>query len=316
MLKPILSAQREWMQCLRSGAVCLSLMAIIGLLSGCVSPQAAVQIKRFSDAVALTATNATAAFDLVETGYYEEEVTRAALNTNSLEFNPASIRPFLDSGDIQARLNVLNVLKLYAAKLSLLAGNTSGSNLDQETTKLGKALNKVDTNLVLAAFVQKEPFTPEEINIFTTSLDAVTRWILSREEQKQAGVVIESMRQPVTDICNLLEKDLLILRPQLREDYLQTRQNDSVGMNASWRRLDPIERREEIRNLMDLTFAMSKGDSTLAALQSSITNLALAHASLNQVFTKHNANAISLIDQLSSEAQRIATYYNSLQTNR
>jgi hypothetical protein len=316
MIKQKLGVHNEWSQRLRGGAACLSLILVLSLLSGCVSPNAPVQIKRFSDAVATTETNATAAFDLVESAYFEEQVTRIALDTNALEFNPASIKPFLRPEDIQARLNVLDVLKLYAAKLSLLVGNTSGTNLDQETTKLGNALNKLDTNLVSSALLQKEPLTSQEINIFTAAFNAVMHWIISRQEEKQAADVIRSMRQPVTDICQFLEKDLSILRPQLSATYKMTRQNDNLAMNASWPRLTPGQRREEIQNLMDLTFAMNHADSTLATLQSSITNLALAHASLDQVFTKNNADAVSLIEQFSSEAQGITTYYNSLQANK
>lgn len=296
---------------------CTCLAPIVGafLLFGCMSPNPGPEIQKFANAVAVTATNAAGAFDAVQAGYYEERISAIALETNVAAFNPDDIQPFLPADAIKARLDVLDVLKLYAAKLALLCGNPSETNLDQATDKFASAMKKLDTNLVTASFLSSEKVTPQEINIFTTALNAVADWIIERKEAEEAKKTIEEMKKPIDDICALLASDLQRIHGQLRAEYKQTRQNDDVALIHSWPHLSPPERREELRNLEDLTVSVGKADSTILTLQSAVSNLAVAHASLDDVFTKDKVKASELIDDFSTQAQRISKYYSSLGTN-
>jgi hypothetical protein len=280
-----------------------------------MSPNPAPDVQKFADAVAVTATNAAGAFDAVQAGYFEEQISAIALQTNVAAFNPADIQPFLSADAIKARLDVLDVLKCYAAKLSILCGNPSESNLDQATDKFAAAMQKLDTNLVTASLLTSEKVTPQEIDIFTTALNTVADWIIERKEAKEAKKTIIAMRKPVDDICSLLSSDLERIHGQLRAEYKQTRQNDDDALIHSWPSLSPPERREELRNLEDLTVSVDKADSTILSLRSAVSNLALAHASLDDVFTKDKVKASELIDDFRDQAQRISKYYSSLGTN-
>jgi hypothetical protein len=280
-----------------------------------VSPNPAPDVQKFADAVAVTATSAAGAFDAVQAGYFEEQISAIALQTNIEAFNPADIQPFLSADAIKARLDVLDVLKLYAAKLSVLCGNPSESNLDQATDKFASAMQKLDTNLVTASLLTSEKVTPQEIDIFTTALNTVADWIIERKESKEAKKTIIAMRKPVDDICSLLSSDLQRIHGQLRAEYKQTRQNDDDALIHSWPRLSPPERREELKNLEDLTVSVDKADSTILSLRSAVSNLAVAHASLDDVFTKDKVKASELIDDFRDQAQRISKYYSSLGTN-
>lgn len=293
------------------------LAPIIGalLLFGCVSPNPAPEVQKFADAVAVTATNAAGAFDAVQAGYFEEQISAIALQTNITTFNPDDIQPFLPPDAIKARLDVLDVLKLYAAKLALLCGNPSETNLDQATDKFASAMQKLNTNLVASSLLTSEKVTPQEIDIFTTALNAVADWIIERKEAEEAKKTIEEMKKPIDDICALLSSDLERIHGQLRAEYKQTRQNDDDALIHSWPRLSPPERREELRNLEDLTVSVDKADSTILTLRSAVSNLAVAHASLDQVFTKDKVKATELIDDFRTQAERISKYYSSLGTN-
>ena len=295
--------------------VCLLAVMGAGFLSGCVSPKPEAEVRRFSEAVATTATKAGGAFDAVQAGYLEEEISVMALQTNVTEFNPASIKPFLSPEAVQARVKVLEVLRLYAAKLSLLLGETSAKDLDQDTTKLTHALNKLDTKLVASALVKSDVVAPQDIDLFMTAVNAVENWILRRQEAEHARAVIGEMKGPVNTICRLLSKDLARVHGELRAEYEQTRQNDDRSMIENWPRLSVVERREELRNLTQLTLAVQRADSTLAALQTDVRDLAAAHEALDEVFTKNSANAAALIDDFAAQALRISSYYNSLQTS-
>jgi hypothetical protein len=210
---------------------------------------------------------------------------------------------------------VLDVLKLYAAKLSILCGNPSESNLDQATDKFASAMQKLDTNLVATSLLTSGKVTSQEIDIFTTALNTVADWIIERKEAEEAKKTIIEMRKPIDDICALLSSDLDRIHGQLRAEYKQTRQNDDDALIHSWPRLSPPERREELRNLEDLTVSVDKADSTILTLRSAVSNLAVAHASLDDVFTKDKVKASELIDDFSAQAQKISKYYSSLGTN-
>jgi hypothetical protein len=304
----------------RSRAVrnCVSLASAISicLVFGCMSPNPAPEVQKFAKAVAITATNAAGAFDVVQTGYVEEQISEIALKPNAEEFNPANIEPFLSSQAIEARIEVLDVLELYAAKLSMLTGNSSDTNLEQQTSKFATALKKLDTNLVSSSLMTTEKVTPQEINIFMTALNTVAEWIIQRKENQEAKSAIGEMKGPVNAICGLLSADLARLHGELRAEYQQTLMNDDKGMIDNWPRLTPMERRGELRNLEHLTASLNKADSTLLDLQGAVTNLAAAHEALDQVFTKDNTTAASLIEEFSAEAQGIGKYYNSLGTNK
>jgi len=287
----------------------------LSLLPGCMSPNPAPEVQKFADAVAVTATNAAGAFDAVQAGYVEEQNSALALKTNAEQFNHANIEPFISSQAIEARLQVLAILEQYAAKLSLVAGNSAETNLDQKSARLAAAVKKLDTNLVASSLMSSEKVTPQEINIAITALDTVAKWIIQRYADKELKSAISDMKGPVNAICGLLSSDLVRLRGELKAEYQQTMINDDTGMNDNWARLTPMERRAELKNLETLTATLNQTDATLADLQSAVTNLASAHEALDEVFTKNNANAISLIEQFKSQAEDIGKYYNSLGTN-
>src|ERR1039457_5288261 len=113
---------------------CIFVSILMALVTGCVT-DSAKQIKIFSDATVLTANNATEAFKMVEESHFNEEVSEAVLNfddTNNIGFNPLKIQPFMNTNALQIRLDILEGLKTYAAKLSVLMGNSALTNFDQE----------------------------------------------------------------------------------------------------------------------------------------------------------------------------------------
>jgi hypothetical protein len=298
---------------------CLCSIILISLLSGCVSSNPGPQVRKFADAVALTTTNAAEVFAEVQAGYVAEEISATALLTNVTEVanvDLRSVKPFISPETIQARLVLLGGLQLYAAKLSLLLDNPAAAALDRQTTDFANELNEMDTNLVTSALLSSEPFTARDIDIFAAAWNAVAHWILTYEEDKQARLEIGRMKGPVDQMCGLLAKDLLRLHGQFTAEYKQTRQNDSQAMLQSWPNLGPMERREELANLRQLTISIEKADATVAALQSAITNLAASHAMLDQLFTTNRISAIARIDAFSADAKRISSYYQSLPTTQ
>lgn len=287
---------------------------LIALVTGCTSPDASNQIKAFSDATILMANNTSQAFQMVEDNHFNEEVSKTVLNYDKdVGFRPNDIQPFIGTNALQLRLEVLAGLKSYAANLSALMGNSSLSNFDQGTTQLGQALATFDTNLVKSSLLEKEPATSQEIQIFTTAINTLGHWLIARKQEREAKQAIESMQQPLTNICALLQKDFSILHNQLTNDYTTILKNkdDYILHNLAHFDATPHEKSLEILELAQLKRQMESDSEVLSSLESAVAKLAAAHTALQNVFLKNNEDIKSLIGELSTEAQRISKYYNS-----
>ena len=286
-------------------------------MTGCANPEAARQIKRFSDASTLTADNMARTFQLVEDNHFNEEAGVSVLNFDRRPgFQPGDIRPFMDSHALRVRLDILDGLKSYAAGLTVLAGDNSLAGFDRETTRLGMALNDLDTNLVRDAFFKSAPATAQDLRIFTTSINALGRWLIAQRQQHEAKQSIASMRQPVADICRLLQMDLEILSQQFSNDCSQILidENQYVLNHLDQFNLDPGEKQAAIREMAALTRNIGTEGALFESMKTAVAKLAAAHAALGEVFSKDTTNINSLIDNLSSESERIRKYYDSLKS--
>jgi hypothetical protein len=295
------------------------LTILLAAVGGCTTPDAAKQIKAFSDATALTADNTTQAFSLVEDGRLKEELSVSVLHYDKTNgFNPEDIKPFISTNALQVRIDILTALKTYAGKLSALMGNDSLTNFDQDTTKLGQALTNINSDVVKDSFFKTTPATPEEIQIFTTAVNALGHWLISRKEEKEAKAAIDSMQLPVAQICTLLQKDFDILGQQLSNDENNALRNYNQYILNNLRQFDenPETKRTEIQDLVALTQEIKANAALFASMKSSTQKLAAAHKALGEVFSNDTSNVRSLINELSAESQRISKYYNSLRSSK
>ena len=296
---------------------------LISNICGCVSPDASKQIKSFSEATILTADNTTQAFKLVEDTYYNEQVSRLIFNSGDQKrleaFHLDSLHPFIDTNALQVRLDILEALKTYAANLSALMGNSSLTNLDQDTAQLGKVLITIDTNLVSDLKLHKEVFTTGEIQIFTAAINAMGHWLISYKQEKDAKTAIASMQQPVADICSLFQKDFPILRDQLTNNLFLTFSQDRaylIDHNAQFDNA-PEQKRAAVGELAALAQDYNADLLIFDSMPSATAKLAAAQLSLAEVFSRNKTgNISSLIKDFSAEAERITKYYRSLKTNK
>jgi hypothetical protein len=284
------------------------------LIPGCASPDAATRIQAFSNATTLTADNTAQAFKLVEDKYFETQVSREVSNYNTNSgFNPSLIKPFLDPQELQVRLDILQGLKLYAEKLSALMGIGQLNAFDDETKSLGQSLSAVDRELVQETFLQKAPLSDQDIDVFTTGINALGRWLTEYNRRAGAKESIDSMQKPVDEVCALLEKDFSFLKNQLMNGYnLELQERDSFILH-NFNDLNPIQRRTEIQGLVDLTLEKQNADKTFASMEASLRQLSATHKRLKEAFSKNGTEIDALISQFGTEAKKIKTFYSSLQ---
>jgi hypothetical protein len=285
------------------------------LLAGCVSPKAATQIKNFSTAVSLATGNSAQAYTLMEQEHLDAQFSQAVLDYAGTPFHP-DFHALLTTNELQVRMNILEALKLYAARLSTLMGNATVTNLDQDTTKLGQSLNALDSNLVQTAFVKVPDVSSNDVQILAAAVNFLGNWLITGQEQSEARKAITAMQKYVPEICQVLEKDLGYVHNQVTNDFTQNARHMELYLQKSYHDLDPIQRRAELARLVALNNSMKTADAALTLTQSSLEKIETAHQALDQAFTADTSKLSSLINEASGEAQRVAAYYNSLRTNQ
>jgi hypothetical protein len=307
---------------LKTFIACGCLASFIMLIAGCVSPDAANQIKTFSEATVLTASNTAQAFRLVEQSYYDHAVSKEVFASTETNFNPKAfypgeIPPYMGEKGLEVRLEVIGGLESYAVKLSTLVGNSSLSNFDKYTTTLGSALSTIDTNLVKDSFLSVEPLTGNDVKIATTAINTLGHWIITYQQQKRAKEAIIQMQGPITNICQLLTNDFSYLQQQFTMDNRFVLENEVKFFKDNFYsfKANPNELRAEIQNLNSLERQNEANEVLFTSLSSAVNNLEKAHNSLQEVFSNNKTNTISSdLSQFATEAQRIGKYYSSLKS--
>ena len=291
------------------------LAVLVAGITGCANPDAARQVKRFSDATILTADNLTRTFRLVEDNHFNEEVSVSILDFDRRPgFEPCEIRPFMDAQAFRMRLDILEGLKSYAADLSAVTGDSSLAAFDQETTRLGKALNDVDTNLVSDVFFKSVPATSQDLRIFTTAINALGHRLITHRQQNEARQAIASMQQPVADICRLLQTDLDILSQQFSNDCSQVliNKNQYVLNHLDAFNHNPGEKEAAVREMAGLAVKNRNDAAIFESMKSAVAKLAAVNGALGEVFSNDKTNVTSLLNDLNAESERIRRYYESL----
>ena len=296
---------------------CALLALCVVAATGCVT-DASKQIGAFSQAAITTADNTIEAFDLVEKVHYRCEVSNRIRVYNTNGFDNSPIQAYMTPTNLEVRLEVLNGLKLYAANLSSLLGNSALTNLDLATTHFGQALISVDTSLVKDAYFKKEPVSEADLRIFAAAVNAIGHWVIEHEQNKDAQKAIAEMQPHVTNLCRLFHKDFEILGKQVQNDLNDTIQykDDTILKNWSYFAASPGEKRAEIEEMCGLVRERQDDLELFDSMQSAADTMQKAHEALGQVFSDDKANINSLITEFSAEAKRISKYYSSLKTSK
>jgi hypothetical protein len=250
----------------------------------------------------------------VEKERFDAQFSDVLLHYDGSLFRPA-FSNFFTPDELKLRLDVLDGLKTYGARLAVLMGNPL-TNLDQDTTTLGKNLGGLGQDLVKDGFVKVGSVSSNDVPIFTAAVNALGHWIITLEAQKAAKEAITHMQEHMPEICGVFEKDLDFMRNQVANDFSEVRRNSALYLKNNFNDLEPFQVRAELQRLNTLDIAKKTADDALAGTKKSIENLAAAHQALSQAFTRDTNGLSSLISSVSEEAQRVSSYYNSLQTNK
>lgn len=290
-------------------------IAVALLLAGCATADkdAAKRIGTFSRAVALTTQNTSDAFDTLERRHFDLEIARVVAEGGWQRLSADSIKPFLDPGDAQARLLVLQGLQAYAERLSALMGNEQLDAYDQATKDLSDSLRNVNEEFVKTKLWSTTPVDSQQIRIAAAAINALGRWIIGAERRKAVKASIEEMHPHITNLVALLSRDFVVLRRNLHKTYDEGIQAQKLFVQHNQDKMDALTQRSEIKGIADLIIEQNNADRAMQSMEKAVQGLGAAHAELSSALSSRPARLEQLLSDLIEEGKRVKAFYHSLE---
>ncbi len=298
----------------------IPLVSLLMLANGCISPTVHKNVPAFANAVTLATENTKSAFDAVEQQYENVQAQRIVVNYDKQGFNPKMVAHFLDPGDLQVRIDLLDALQKYASTLSDVSGDKQLEQFDDKTRAFGTSLQNLTGTDAFKKLVSSSAASP---NIAATAVNALGRWFIERKRQQHLPELIAEMQEPVRTTAELLEADIGTppdetgrgghgLRDQLWNEYTQAMVQQVAFIEQNKDRMDPIAKAAAIEELPQLVKRRSLADQALKQTQATLSKLVDTHAALLRA-VKSKGDIQAECSALISEGQRIKNFYESLQ---
>ena len=297
--------------------------AVLGL-TGCIK-HIQSSVPAFAQAATLTSTSVQAAFVQVQETYADTQVMNYAV-TYKGNFDPATIpQTWLPQSSMDVRLKVLQGLSQYASELSSLSGSDDTTALNTASTGVGKALTNLTTMPEFAKMTAAKSVSSDQI---ATAVSALGDWLIQAKLKKTLPDAIEKMDPNIQLMCTLLVEDIGTvdtnpahppkgngLRQTLWIQYsLQNKAwNDYVEANIN--SFTPDAKLAAIEKLPTLAAQQRQADMTLQQASVTVAQLAKAHTELVKAAKTKQDYRADLGDLL-AEAQRLNSYYQSLQNTK
>jgi hypothetical protein len=291
--------------------------------TGCLSPYAK-HAEAFSAATNTVIDGSEDAYRGANKLRLDEQTAAAVFDYDK---NPAwspykDFKPLLTPDQLDARMKVLDGLKVYAATLVELTGKPSGPDeaaLESAAQGVGDNLLALNQN-VATNFSTAIPNAPvmstTQANVVSTAIVGLADYLRARKVKGSLPKVTQQMNPYVQQLCSLLNDDIQVLRRQADVDYqnLATQLDQSIRHEGNSN--SPYERRKEVGSLIQIAAQQKANDELLAKLQNALHSLALTHQALAAAAQGNNPESIqSKIADLSATGHDLSTFYKSLPTD-
>jgi hypothetical protein len=301
-------------------AVLCKVVALIGLasLTGCSISPMSKRTAAFSTAAVATTQKTTKAYQLVEQSHHDSQVAALVDSYDQDGFDPKKIQPFLSAEDMQVRTRVLEGLTKYAETLAEITSDQPLKTLDVQAAAFGKSLQTLSRNGDIKPLAKSAHISDTELNLVTTAVDALGRALIENRRRKDLPQVLRQMKEPVNQICELLEKDIgepekSGLRNQLKNNYETLIRKQEQFIRHNERQMSAQEKRQEIHRLPQLVSEAKAADESLAATQKALAQLAKTHTALVESGNaKDSPGFRTLLAELIEYGQQIGEFYQKL----
>lgn len=301
-------------------AVLYEVVALIGLasLTGCSISPMSKRTAAFSTAAVATTQKTTKAYQLVEQSYHDSQVAAMVDAYEQDGFHPEQIQPFISTEDMKVRTRVLEGLTKYAETLAEISGDQSLKTMDVQAAAFGKSLQTLSKNDELKPLAKSAHISATELNIATTAVDALGRALIENRRRKDLPEVLRQMKEPVNQICELLEKDIgdpekSGLRNELKNNYQTLIRKQQQFIDHNKQQMSAQEKRQEIQRLPQLVSEAKAAEESLAATRKALAQLAKTHAALVESGNaKDSPGFRALLAELIEQGQQLADFYQKL----
>lgn len=297
---------------LHSAAVICGLS--LPMLCGCTLSPLAKQTAAFSHATNMVTRNANGAFQTAVQLHRDEETSSLYQKyAAGQSFNPNSLTPLIDAHGLEVRSQVLNGIKTYAQTLADLTSGTKSPKLDAAAASVGSNLKTLSTDMDTAAGDTKGSLSlsTQQSNEAQTALRTLGNFLAASKVKSSVPKIIREMDPTIATLCDVLESDITVLRRQSADDADQMLVQQDQFIRES--KLTPIERRQQVQDLILILNRKAATERLLTGIQSSLKKLAQAHHALAASAGKKSSPALlERIADVAASAQQLADYYESL----
>ncbi len=292
-------------------------LAVSLLTTGCLSPLAK-HATAFSEATATVIDGSEDAYRAAMRLRLQEQASASvyAYDKDSTWSPYKDLTPLLTPAQLDARIKVLDGLKVYAETLVDLTSGKPSADLENAAEGVGtnlRGLNQTVATDFSTAIPNIPVMTAAQANQVSTAVLALGEYLISRKVKSSLPKVTQDMNPNIQTLCEVLNSDIVILRRQADVDYQTQIMQLDQSIRHEGSAVSPYEHRLEIRTLIELADQQKANDELLAKLQTALHTLAMTHQALAAAAQGNNPESISQkIAELAAAGHDLNVYYKSL----
>jgi hypothetical protein len=223
--------------------------------------------------------------------------------------------PLLTPEQLQARITVLDGLKAYAGSLVELTNGKPTTEATNAATAAGASLQGLNQSIAtkFSTAIPNAPVLDQTAtNRVSTAVLALEQYLVGRKVKGSLVKVTQDMNPNVQALCEVLNKDIDVIRRQADVDYQGLVENQDQFIRHST--LDALQHRAEVGKLITIANQQKANDDMLSALQAALVKLVLTHQALAAAAQGNNPESLQQkIADLSAAGTDLSNYYKSLQ---
>jgi hypothetical protein len=292
-------------------------LAVCFLAAGCSLSPLAKHASAFSAVAGSVIDNSEDAYRAAIRLRQDEQVAAAVYDYDK---NPSwspykDLKPLLTPEQLDARIDVLDGLKAYAATLVELTSSKPSADLETAAgvgTNL-RALNQTAATAFKTAIPNAPVMSAANANAISTGVLALADYLIARKVKGSLPKVTQDMNPIVQNLCEYLNRDITDLRSQADVDYQNLIEAQDLFIRHQGAALTPIQHRDEVGKLLQFAAQQKANDKMLAGLQKALHTLAMTHQALAAAAQGNNPGSIQQsIADLAAAGQSLKTFYKSL----
>jgi|HubBroStandDraft_4_1064222.scaffolds.fasta_scaffold90964_2 ferredoxin len=286
------------------------LLCVLLTVGGCNLSPLEKRVAAFSTAASATTLKMTSSYALVEQSYTDAQSAKLVNNFDKNGFKEDDYQPFMPVEAMKVRTQLLKGLEQYATLLAEVTGTASVSAIDKQSQATGKSLQSLAKDSGLAAMAGDAKLDSGTVS---SAVDALGHALAEEKTAKELPSILDSMKQPVDNICQLLVQDIGTpegsgLRNQLRNDYQQIIADQRTYIYANEAKMTATEKRAAIELLPTLVAKEKQDDATLAATAEALKKLATTNDALVETKKSKDSPAFhTLLSSFEAQGQQVGS---------